>query len=123
MLLEPGAERLVDDALDDRPHFGGDELVLGLRREFRVGHLDREHAGQALAAILAGDGDLLALGDAGRFRVADHLPRQRAAEAGEMRAAVALRDVVGEEQHVLVVGIVPPERRLHGDAVALGRGS
>ena len=64
--------------------------------------------------------DLLALGDAGDLRVADDLPRQRAAKAGEMRAAVALRDVVGEEQHVLVVGIVPPERRLDGDAVALG---
>ena len=55
MLLEPGAERLVDDALDHRPHLGGDQLVLGLRREFRVGHLDRKHAGQALAAILAGE--------------------------------------------------------------------
>jgi hypothetical protein len=47
------------------------------------------------------------------------IPGQRAAEAGKMRAAVALRDVVGEEKHVLVVGIVPPERRLHDDAIAL----
>ena len=37
MLLEPGLEHVVDDALDRRAHFGGDQLVLGLRREFRIG--------------------------------------------------------------------------------------
>ena len=36
-----------------------------------------------------------------------------------MRAAVALRDVVGEGQHVLVVAVVPPQRDLDRDAVAL----
>ena len=52
--------------------------------------------------------------------IAGDLPRQRAAEAGEVGAAVALRDVVGEAEHVLVVAVVPPERDLDGDAVALG---
>ena len=77
MLLEPLAERLVDDAFDHRPHLGGDQLVLGLRREFRVRHLHREHAGQALAAIVAGDVDLLALADARALGIAGHLPGQR----------------------------------------------
>ena len=36
-------------ALDDRPDLGGDQLVLGLRGELRVGRLDGEHAGQAFA--------------------------------------------------------------------------
>ena len=36
-----------------------------------------------------------------------------------MGAAVALRDVVGEGQHVLVVGIVPPQRDFDGDILAL----
>ena len=36
MLLEPGGEPVVDDALDHRAHLGGDQLVLGLRRELRV---------------------------------------------------------------------------------------
>jgi hypothetical protein len=31
-------------------------------------------------------------------------------------AAIALRDVVGEAQHVLVVGVVPPQRDLDADA-------
>ena len=44
VLLEPGRERLVEHALDHGAHLGRDELVLGLRGEFRVGHLDGEHA-------------------------------------------------------------------------------
>ncbi len=59
VLLEPGAELVVDDALDHRADLGGDQLVLGLRREFRVGHLDREHRGHALAAVVAGERHLL----------------------------------------------------------------
>ena len=37
-----------------------------------------------------------------------------------MGAAVALRDVVGEGQHILVVAVVPPHRDFDRDAVALG---
>ena len=37
-----------------------------------------------------------------------------------MRAAVALRDVVGEAQDALVIAVVPPHRAIDGDAVALG---
>ncbi len=37
-----------------------------------------------------------------------------------MGAAVALRNVVGEAEHVLVVAVVPPQRRLDADAVMLG---
>ena len=37
-----------------------------------------------------------------------------------MGAAVALRDVVGEAKHGLVVAVVPPQRALDADAVALG---
>ena len=36
-----------------------------------------------------------------------------------MRAAVALRDVVGEAQHVLMVAVVPPQGAVDGDAVLL----
>ena len=119
MLLEPLPELFVDEALDHRPHFGRDQLVLRLRREFRVGAFDRKHAGQALAAIVAGQVDLLLFGEARALGVVRHLPRQRRAEADEMRAAVALRDVVGEGQHVLVVAVVPPQRDLDADAAAL----
>ena len=61
MLLEPVLQSLVDDVLDHRPHFRGDQLVLGLRGEFRIRHLDRQHRGQAFAAIVAGQRDLFLL--------------------------------------------------------------
>jgi hypothetical protein len=51
----------VDEALDHRAHFGGDQLVLGLGGEFRVRHLHRQDAGQALAAVVAGKRDLFLL--------------------------------------------------------------
>ena len=39
--------------LDDALHLGRNQLVLGLRRELRVRHLAGQHAGQALARVLA----------------------------------------------------------------------
>ena len=117
MLLEPRRQRLVEDVLDHGAHFRGHQLVLGLRGEFRVRHLHRKHGGEAFAAIVAGQRDLFL------FRVglgiAVDLARQRAAEAGQMGAAVTLRDVVGEAQHVLVVAVVPPQRGLDADVVHL----
>ena len=38
-----------------------------------------------------------------------------------MGAAIALGDVVGEAQHVFVVAVVPFERDVDADAVAVGR--
>ena len=43
---------------------------------------------------------------------------QRRAERGHVRAAVALRDVVGERQDVLVIAVIPFERDVDADAVA-----
>ncbi len=87
--------------------------------EFRVGAFDAQDAGQALAGVVAGKVDLLFLQKPRTFRVADDLAGERAAQADEMRAAVALRDVVGERQHVLVVAVVPPQRHLDANAVTL----
>ena len=119
ILLEPCGQRLVEHAFDHRAHFRRDQLVLRLRGEFGIRHLDGQHRGQAFAAIVAGERHLFLLGQAGGVGVAGDLPGQRAAKAGEMRAAVALRNVVGEAEHVLVVTVVPPQRRFHADTVAL----
>src|SRR5262249_59920808 len=45
--------------------------------------------------------------------------RQRRAKAGEMRAAVALGDVVRKAQHRLVIGVGPLHRDFEKDALAL----
>ncbi len=63
MLLEPAAEMLAEKPFDDGPDFGGHQLILGLRGEFRVGNLDGKHAGQSFAGIIAGEGDPLLAGD------------------------------------------------------------
>ena len=120
VLLQPGLEHVADEALDRRPHFGGHELVLGLRREFRIRDLDGKHRGQTFAAIVAGQRHLLLARGAAGFGIAGDLARQCAAEAGQMRAAVALRNVVGEAEHALVVAVVPPHRAIDADALALG---
>ena len=108
MLFEPGAELIADRRLDDRLHFRRNELVLRLRRKLRIGHLDGKHARQTFARIVARKRDFLLLRETAFFRVLVDDTRQRAAKAGEMRAAVALRNVVREAQHRLVVAIVPP---------------
>jgi hypothetical protein len=95
-------------------------LSLVCDENFGSGTFTESTAVRPFAAIVAGQRDLLLLGDAGALGIAGDLARQRAAEAGQMRAAVALRDVVGEAQHVLVVAVVPPHRDFDADAVALG---
>ena len=117
VLLEPVAQLLADDALDHRANLRRDQLVLGLRGKLGIGHLDREHAGQPLARVLAAQRHLFLLGDAFGARIVVDGPRQRPPEAREMGAAVALRDGVGEAEHGLVVAVRPLQRRLHGDAV------
>ena len=55
VLLQEGAERLVDDRLHRAGHLGVAELALGLPLELRLGQLDRDDRGQALAHVLAGE--------------------------------------------------------------------
>ncbi len=119
VLLEPAVQGVADQALHHGLDLGADQLVLGLRAELRVRHLDREHAGQPLACVLAGQVHLLALEDAALLRIGLDAAGQRRAQAREMAAAIALRDVVGEAQAVFVIAVVPLQRRLDLDVVAL----
>src|SRR4029079_5786967 len=48
------------------------------------------------------------------------LPGECTTEAGQMGATVALRDIVGEAEHALMIAVVPPERAFDGDALAFG---
>ena len=98
---------------------GRHELVLGLRGELGVRHLHRQHAGQALAHVVAGQRHLFLLQYPARRGMGVDRPGQGRPEPGEMGSAVALRDVVGEAQDVLVIAVVPLQRRLDDDVVAL----
>jgi hypothetical protein len=86
-------------SLPPAAHFGADQLVLGLAAELGLGHLDADHAGQAFAHVVAADLDLGLLGQLVVVDVLVDDARHRRAQAGQVGAAVALRDVVGEAQH------------------------
>src|SRR5690606_18932735 len=47
-----------DDVFDRLTRFAGDQLHLGLRSKLGIGHLYRQHAGQAFAHVVTGDIDL-----------------------------------------------------------------
>ena len=98
-------------------YLGTDQLLLGLRGEARVRHLDRQHRDHAFAHVVAGQGDLGLLGDAVLLDVVAQRAGQRGAEAGQVGAAILLRDVVGEAEHRFLVGVGPLQGDVHGDAV------
>lgn len=102
-----------------RAHVRADQFFLGLRGEAGVGHLHRQHCDHAFAHVVAGQGDLCLLGDAVLLDVVAQHARQRAAEAGQMRAAILLRDVIGEAIHGFLVGVGPLQGHVHHDAVVL----
>ena len=117
MLLEPLGHLIAHQAFERLAHFGADELVLGLRAELRVGQLDGDNGGQALAHVVAGECYLFLLQHARLFGIAVDRARQSGAKRRHVRAAVALRDVVREWQDVLVIEIIPFERDVDADAV------
>ena len=61
VLLEVAAEVLVHHRLDDALDLGVAELGLGLPLELRLPHLDVQDAGQALADVVAGEGEVVLL--------------------------------------------------------------
>ena len=115
MLLQPLAEPLADDPFHHRLDLGAHQFLLGLGREFGIGHLDREDAGEPFPGIVAGDRHLLALGDTALGRIAVDRAGQRRAEACEMAAAIGLADVVGEAEDRLVIAVVPLHRGFDDD--------
>src|SRR3546814_10919578 len=69
--------------------------------------------------VVTGQVDLLLLEQPRFVRIGVDRAGQRGAECGHVRAAVALRDVVGEGEDVLIIAVVPFERDLDADIVAL----
>ena len=106
-------DRLLDDALD----VGVAQLGLGLALELRIGQLDADDRGEALAHVVAGEVRLLLREGARLARPVVEDAGQRGAEAGDVRAAVDGMDVVGEGQHVLGEAVVVLERDLDAGAV------
>ena len=64
ILLEPGAELIVDDLLDEGLHLGVAELSLGLSLELRLAELDAHDGSEPLAHIFTSEVGVLVLEDA-----------------------------------------------------------
>ena len=118
VLFEPLAEPFADDPFHHRLDLGAHQLLLGLGGEFGIGHLDRENAGEPFPGVVAGDRDLLALGDAAPGCVAVDRTGQRRAEPRKVAAAIGLSDVVGKAEDRLVIAVVPLQRGLNDDVVS-----
>ncbi len=126
-LLQVVGEQLAHDVFHRRAHFARHQLVLGLAAELGLRHLHAQNAAQAFAHVVAGDFDLGLPGEVVFVDVLVDDARHRGAQAGEVGAAVALRDVVGEAQYLLAVAAVPLHGDFHADvragdaAVSFGR--
>ena len=114
VVLQPLAELLSDEALDGALDLAVAQLGLGLALELRLLDLDAQDGREAFPEVVAGEVDLGLLEELVLVGVALERPRQRAAEAGHVRAALVRVDVVDERQDVLLVARVVTHRQLHG---------
>ena len=120
VLFEERAELVVDDRFDDALDLGVTELGLGLAFELRVRNLDADDRGHAFADVVAADRRVLqVLREVVAVRVGVDGARQRRAETREVRAAFVRVDVVRERVLDRVVAVVPLQRDLGVDAVAI----
>ena len=120
VLLKVVAQLLVHHAahhaLDLRVH----QLVLGLAGEARVGHLDADDGHQTLPHVIAGQARVFVLQQVVGLGVGIHRAGERTAEAGEVRAAVAVVDAVGVAEDVVLVAVVVLHHHVH-DHIVLHR--
>jgi len=92
-------ESLGNRVFDDGPHLGGNQFVLGLRRELRIRQLDGKNAGQTLAHVVARCLDLGPLGHLIGFDILVQGACHRGPQRGQVGSTVALRDVVRKAKH------------------------
>ena len=121
VLVEIGHQPVVNDRVHDAVDLGVDQLDLGLRLETRIRQLDAEHADQSLAHVVARDRRVLLFHQAVGLGVLVDRLRQGGAEAGQVRAAIRIRNRVRERQNLIVVAVVVLEHDIDEDLVALAR--
>ena len=117
MFFKPFGQFFRHQAFDHRPHFRRDEFVFGLGREFRIRHFHRQDASQPFARIVARDRDFLPLGDTAFGGIFVDDPCQRTAKSSKVGPAIALGDIIGEAQNILVIAVIPFHRGFDGDPV------
>ena len=119
VLLEPVAQLLVGDLLDERAHLGVAELGLRLPLELRVAELHADDRGEALTDVFAEEVLVLLLEEALGPAVLVDRVGEGLLEALFVHPALGGGDVVGEGVQALVVAGVPLHREV--DLAGLGR--
>ena len=97
MLLQICHHTFPNYAVHQRTDIGIAQLGLGLSLKLRIGQLDRNHCGDTLPAVLAGDAVAL-LEDAVLFAVGIECPSQCSLKAGFMGAAFCGVNVICKGQ-------------------------
>ena len=120
VLLEVVGHALGNHAVHERAHVGAAELGLGLTLELRVGELDRDDRGEALADVAALEVGVLLLDDVLFAAVVVYHLGEGRAEALEVHAALLGVDVVGKGEGALGVAGVPLQGHLDLAHLALG---
>ena len=113
-------QQFVHLLFDRRFHLGRDQLVFGLRGEFRIRHLHGDHGNQAFTGIVAGGADFRFFAIAFFIHVGVQGTGHCRTEACKVGTAVALRNVVGKAVDVFLETIVPLQRNFNADAVFFG---
>ena len=107
---------LADNGFDDTLDFRRYQLVLGLRRKLGIRNLHRQHRGQTLASVIAASGHLVFL-DRTILHVLVQRARHRGTKSRQVRAAVALWNVVRVAEDIFLVRVIPLHRYLDLDVV------
>ena len=111
--VEVGHQCLVGDRANDAFHLWRDEFDLRLGLEPGVRVFNRENADETLAHIVAADRGILVFNQAVGLGVLIDRAGERRAEAGGVRAAIRIRDRVGEAQNLVVVAVVVLQHDIH----------
>ena len=122
VLLEEEIEPFGDERVHDRPDLRVAELGLRLTFELRVLKLHRDDRGEPFHAIVGREVRLGFFEHSALARVLVDLAGDRGAEAGQVHPAFDRVDVVRVRVDDFVVAVLPLQRALDVDAVALAVG-
>src|SRR5438309_7582553 len=120
ILLQILHERVAEHRRHLAGHLAVAQLRLRLSLELRLAQLHADHRGQPVAYVVAGEVGILLLEDVRLPRVLVQRGGERAAESGDVTAALLGVHVVGERQDVFGEGgVLVLQRDLHDVAVYL----
>ena len=118
VFIQINLQRLRHHLLHNRTHLRRHQLFLGLRGKLGVRHANGQDARQALAHVLPGNVRLYLLGHPVFIHVRLHHAGDGGAQSRQVRAAVALRDVVRVTNDILLITVVPLHRGLNLNVLA-----